>query len=509
MLARAHTFAVEGLDTRAITVEVDVRPGLPAFVIVGLAHAPVREARDRVRAAILNSGFDFPARRVTANLAPADMPKAGSGVDLALACALLAAGGQIPAERLRTHALVGELGLDGTVRPAPGALALAHAARRAGARALVVSSAQAHEAALVGGLHVAGVGSLRSAVRVLQGGEADPPPARSPGPGTRAPRGPDLADVRGQAHAVRALEIAAAGAHNLLLSGPPGAGKTMLALRLPGLLPPLDGEEALEVARIRAAAGLAAPGEGLVRERPFRAPHHTVTAAGLVGGARAGWLGEAVLAHDGVLFLDELSEFSVGALQALRQPLEEGRIAIARAGRRIVHPARFALVAATNPCPCGYAGDEGACSCSEAELARHRRRLSGPLLDRIDLLATMRRDRGPGAGEPAPPSRQVRERVRAARERQRARLAGGRARLNGEIDAAALAEHVRLDARSEELLARAGASGLLSARGRMRALRVARTIADLEGRERVRAEDVGAALAMRPEALVTGGAEGA
>ena len=504
MLARAHAFTLDGLHTRHVTVEVDVRAGLPAFTIIGLADAAVREARDRVRTAILNSGFEFPARRITANLAPADVRKAGPGLDLALACALLGATGQLPPERLDSHALLGELALDGAVRPSRDTLAVARAARRAGLRGLVLALPHAQHAALVDELQVTGVESLRSAARVLRGGPGDRPAAPLPleHDPVRDAGAPDLREVRGQHHAVRALVIAAAGGHNLLLSGAPGTGKTMLAQRAPSILPPLSSEEAVEVTLIESHAGMR--GAGLAASRPFRAPHHSITAAGLIGRARRGWIGEAVLAHHGVLFLDELCEFARPALEALRQPLEEGRVVIARAGHTAVYPARFMLLAATNPCPCGYAGEQERCACSASELSRHRRRLSGPLLDRIDLFAGLAREgRAALDAEPLTTSQQARERVQAARERQAARLHGHGLSLNAHMDLAAIARHARPDSAGQQLIADAGARGLLSARGQQRALRVARTIADLRGAEQVRARDVGAALALRPEAAVS------
>lgn len=506
MLARTRTFTIEGLQTRQVTVEVDIRPGLPAFAIVGLADPSVREARERVQAAILNSGYEFPARRITVNLAPGDVPKVGPGLDLALACGVLAASEQLPKDRLDSHALFGELALDGGVRGCQGTLAVAQACAEAGFARFVLGPQRACEAMLVDGLQIAAAGQLTSAVRVLSGGPPDPlpePDDPEPAGAGAGSEGPDLSEVRGQHHAVRSLIVAAAGGHNCLLSGSPGTGKTMLAQRVPSILPGLSRPEAIEVTRIHSIAG-EMEGE-LARSRPFRAPHHSVTTAGLVGGARKGWVGEVVLAHKGVLFLDELSEFAKPALEALRQPLEDGRVAIVRARHSAVYPARFMLLAATNPCPCGYAGDRELCRCSETDLARHRRKLSGPLLDRIDLQAKLENAGSDGlSAEPWTSSEKARERVMQARERQARRLRGECATVNAHLDVRLLERHARLDEQGQQMLHDAQAKGKLSARGQHRTLRVARTIADLNGCERVRMRDVGVALSLRPETGLRG-----
>jgi magnesium chelatase family protein len=498
VLARIATFAIDGIDPRHVSVEVDIRPGLPAFTIVGLGDAAVRESRDRVRSAILNSGFDFPQTRITANLAPAFLRKVGPGFDAALAIAVLAASDQVPVGGLGRYAVFGELSLGGELRDSPGALAVAEGARRAKLRRLIVPRERAREAALVEGLEIAGVSTLRAAAEVLSGSALPPLPSLPAGAADEPPAfvEPDLADVRGHAAPLLALEIAAAGGHNLLLEGAPGTGKTMLARRMPSILPAMTRTEAIEVTRIHSVAGLHAA--GLIVARPFRAPHHTISAAGLVGGGAPPRPGEATLANHGVLFLDELAEFQRSSLDALRQPLEDGRVTIVRAQRALVFPTRFMLVAATNPCPCGFAGVGDRCRCGEPDLRRHQRRLSGPLLDRMDLLINVER---PAEAElRAPPhtsSARTRDRVAAARERQRFRLNGSAAACNGEMDARLVRRLVRLHEAADRILAQAYAVGALSARGRHRVLRVAQTIADLEDHDRIEEADVLTALSLR------------
>jgi len=495
VLASVATFALEGIDTRRVTVEADLRRGLPVFTVVGLPDAAVREARERVRAALLNSDLEFPLQRLTANLAPADLRKAGPSFDLALAAAVLAASGQVPPESLARCALCGELSLGGALRPVRGVLAVAFGAREAGLERLVVPVENAGEAALVEGIEVLGVPDLASLVALLRG-EWRPPaavPARS---GTDEPPAEDLADVRGQADAKRGLEIAAAGAHNLLMVGPPGVGKTTLARRLTGILPAPSFEEAVEITRVHSVAGLS---DGrLVRRRPFRAPHHTISSSGLVGGGATPRPGEITLAHRGVLFLDELPEFSRRALEALRQPLESGRIEVSRAGRALTFPAATMLVGACNRCPCARPRDE--CVCNDVDRTRYARRLSGPLLDRIDLVCEL---------EPASPVRLVddrrteegtavvRERVAIARERQKRRLGGTATLANADMDVRATHRHARLDGRAKTRMLEGDARGALSGRGHDRVLRIARTIADLAGRERIADEDIEEALGFR------------
>ena len=497
MFASVPSAVVLGAEGQAVTVEVHVADGLPGFHIVGLPDESVREARDRVRAAVTSSRIRWPDTKVTVNLAPSHHRKSGAGLDLAIAVGVLAAGGRIPVEAVRRVAVVGELGLDGSVRPVVGVAPMVGALDRAGpdgAPDVVVPVASAHEAAVVATGRVRPVATLGEVVGALAG-EAPWPDHDLAPPPAPPPAVADLADVRGQRLARAALEIAAAGGHHLLLVGPPGAGKTMLAARLVGLLPPLDRERALEVTMIHSAAGVELPACGLVTRPPFRAPHHTSSEVSIVGGGSGGLRpGEISIAHGGVLFLDELPEFAPRVIQTLRQPLEEGRVRVARAALHATIPARFQLVAAMNPCPCG-GGEPGACACGERRVERYAARVSGPLLDRLDLRVHVERPSVDALLDDAPgePTALVAERV----ARARARSLDRRGALSAELTAAELDEHAPLDAASSGLLRAELEAGRLSARGYHRVRRVARTIADLAGAEVIEEATVALALELR------------
>lgn len=501
MLACVRTAAVFGIDAAPVQVEVDVSHGLPSFTMVGLPDASVRESRDRVRSAIRNSGFEFPPHRVTVNLAPADVRKAGSSFDLPIALAVLAAAGQIARRDIADVLLVGELSLDGGIQAARGVLPVAAAARRDRYRGLLLPHSNRAEAAVVEGLELYPVRSLVEAVSALNDPAGFTPAPAAPGDTSvleRSSNEGDFSDVHGQFLARRALEIAAAGGHNALMVGPPGAGKTLMARRVSGILPPLTFDEALEATSIHSVAGLLPPGTRLLTARPFRAPHHTISDVALVGGGQHPRPGEISLAHHGVLFLDEMPEFSRHVLEVLRQPLEEGCVRIARAARTAVFPARFMLIGAMNPCPCGYLGDPmRACRCSPVQVARYASRLSGPLRDRLDLtvpvgaLSARELQEAP----PGEPSALIRERVLAARAVQMKRDGVLNARLQGR----ALRARAALDEAAQRLLGRAIVRLGLSARAYDRVLRVARTVADLEGAQAVGVQHVGEALQFRGE----------
>ncbi len=503
MLAQVNSGTLVGIDGLKIEVQVDLSGGLPRFDTVGLPEGAVRESKDRVKAALKNAGYPFPRERITVNLAPADIRKDGAGFDLPMAIGLMAAQGLIEAQALAEQMMVGELGLDGSVRPIRGALALAMAARQAGLKGLMLPRANAREAAVVPDLAIRPVDSLRQAVNFLLGLEEIAPLEGSAarlefsGP---SEFGPDLSEVKGQMRAKRALTVAAAGGHNIIFIGPPGSGKTMLAQRLPSILPPLSFQEAVETTKIYSALGQGPLDRPLILTRPFRSPHHTISDVGLIGGGRYPQPGEVSLAHNGVLFLDELPEFKKTVLEVLRQPLEDGRVAISRAAQRLSFPARFMLVAAMNPCPCGYLGDSRhRCSCQKQQIQKYRAHISGPLMDRLDIHLETPAVSYSDLAETAPglDSAAARAQVSAARRIQAQRFAGQGIFVNAQMNNRQAAHWAPLDAACRQLMEQAMDRLGLSARAFARIIKIARTIADLQAAEHIAPAHLAEAISYR------------
>jgi magnesium chelatase family protein len=502
MLAKVSSGAIIGLDGALVEVEVDISPGLPSFTIVGLPDAAVQEAKERVRAAIRNSGGAFPMKRIVVNLAPADLKKAGPAYDLPIAVGILLSAGQITVDVSRVMFL-GELSLDGTLRHTNGVLPLVALARSEGIPTVIVPEADAREASLIEGVQIIPVDSLAQLVSYLRG-EIPAPTLKSEATTSTAPLPfnlTDMADIKGQEHVKRALEVAAAGGHNMIMCGPPGSGKTLLARSLPSILPPLTSDEALEVTKIYSVSGLLPSGTPLVRQRPFRSPHYTISNAGLVGGGHFPRPGEISLSHRGVLFLDELPEFGTSLLEVLRQPLEDKVVTISRAQGRVTFPSSFMLVGAMNPCPCGYHGDPfHKCGCPQSLVTRYQRRISGPFLDRVDIFVEVphidyekltEKSRGETSAN-------VQARVTAARNRQLARFAGTRLTCNAEMTPAEIRDLCKVEDAAQGLLKAAMKQLYLSARAFHRILKLALTIADLEASDTIKAAHIAEAVQYRP-----------